>query len=197
MEIDPETADGLYRTVTSIITPRPVGWISTRAPDGTDNLAPYSFFNGLNEKTPPVVMFSAEDSSSGISKDSVANVIETGEFVHNLVTVDLFDEMVATADSIETEKSEFAYANIPIEEASTVDAPRVANAKAHFECTLYDDARIGDHTVIMGEIEHIHVDDALCSDGVVDVRQIDPIGRLAGDYYATMDPFSVDDGPEL
>jgi len=196
MEVDPETAEGLYRTVTSIITPRPVGWISSRSATGVDNLAPYSFFNGLNEKRPPVVMFSAEDTPDGKLKDSVDNVLETGAFVHNLVTVDRFEEMVASAETVAPEVSEFDHAGVTAEEAKTVDAPRVADAQAHFECTLYDDARIGNHVVVMGEIQHIHVDDSLCVDGKVDVRRIDPVGRLSGDYYATMDVFSSKEGPD-
>jgi flavin reductase (DIM6/NTAB) family NADH-FMN oxidoreductase RutF len=195
MEIDPATAEGMYRTVTSIVTPRPIGWISTRSDDGHENVAPYSFFNGLNEENPPVVMFSSEDPAGGGLKDSVVNARETEAFVHNLVTEDLFEEMHATSDPIPPTESEFEHADLATEPARTVDAPRVAAAKAHFECTLYDDARIGDHVVVMGEIRHISVDDSLCTDGKVDIRKMNPVGRLTGDYYATMNQFTVDDGP--
>jgi flavin reductase (DIM6/NTAB) family NADH-FMN oxidoreductase RutF len=195
MEIDPDVTPDMYRTVTSLVVPRPIGWISTRSADGVDNLAPYSFFMGLNEKSPPVVMFSSEDTEADRVKDSAVNARETGDFVHNVVTVDRFEEMHRSADSIPADESEFDHADVEREDAETVSAPRVKRAKAHFECTLYDDLRLGDHVIVMAEIQHIHVDDSLVTDGKVDVRKLDPVGRLTGDFYATMNRFHADDGP--
>ena len=58
----------------AIVSPRPIGWISTRGPQG-DNLAPYSFFNAV-AYTPPQVMF------AGTMKDSLRNIQDTGNTVH-------------------------------------------------------------------------------------------------------------------
>jgi flavin reductase (DIM6/NTAB) family NADH-FMN oxidoreductase RutF len=102
-----------------------------------------------------------------------------------MVSVDLFERMHRTADPIDPMDSEFDHGGLGTEPAETVDVPRVADAKAHFECTLYDDATIGDPVFVMGHIEHINVDDSLCTDGKVDIKKMDPFCRLSGDYYAT------------
>ncbi|MHB9287920.1 flavin reductase family protein [Halobacteriales archaeon Cl-PHB] len=194
MEIDPTTEEGMYRIMTSVIVPRPVGWISSRSADGADNLAPYSFFNGMNEESPPVIMFSAEDVAEGHLKDSVENICETGEFVHNLVTMDLVEQMHETSDTVDPGVSEFDHAGLASADSEVVDAPRVADAKANLECRLYDDVRIGDHVIVMGEVVHIHLDDSILNDvGKVDVRKVDAVGRLTGELYASLEPFSVDD----
>lgn len=191
MEIDPSTADGMYRTMTSLIVPRPIGWISTSSEDGDYNVAPYSFFGGLNEENPPVIMFSAEDTDDGGVKDSVANVQATGEFVHNVVTMDLIEEMDRTAEPIES--TEFDAAGLTPESSTIVGAPRVAEAKAHIECSLYDLLRIGDHIVVLGEVKRIHVDDDLLTEsGKVDVRKVDPVARLTGTYYGKVEAVEVD-----
>lgn len=191
MDIDPSTAEGMYRTMTSLIVPRPIGWISSRDEAGQDNIAPYSFFNGLNEQNPPVIMYSAEDIEDRQLKDSVSNVLESGEFVHNVVTVDLLEQMDRTAENVNT--NEFELAGLTPEEAKTVSVSRVAEAKAHLECTLYDHVRIGDHSIVMGEVEHIHVDDSLLNDeNKIDVRKLDPVGRLTGQYYGLIEPIEVE-----
>jgi len=191
MEIDPGTAEGMYRTMTSLIVPRPIGWISTRSPDGEDNLAPYSFFGALNEESPPVLMYSAEDWEDGSTKDSVVNALETEAFVHNLVTMDLFEAMDRTSE--DANGSEFDVAGLDAEPAATVDASRVAQARAHMECSLYDSVRLGDHTIVQGEVQRVHVDDDLLDEeGKVDVRQVDAVGRLTGRYYARLETVEVD-----
>jgi flavin reductase (DIM6/NTAB) family NADH-FMN oxidoreductase RutF len=193
MEIDPTCEDGMYRTMTSLLVPRPIGWISTRSTDGVENIAPYSFFNGINESNPPVVMFSSEQLPDGRHKDSVENAIETGEFVHNLVTMDFLAQMDYTSEPIDTKRSEFDIADLETEDAVTVSAPRVAGGKAHLECTLYDHFTVGDHAVVLGEVQHIHVDDDLLTDEQkVDVRKVGAVGRLTGEFYARLDPVRVE-----
>lgn len=192
MELDPAETEGMYRLLTSLIVPRPIGWISTVDADGVDNLAPYSFFQGIIEDEPPVVMFSAEDHAEGRTKDSVTNVIDTGEFVCNLVTEDVASQMKATSDPIPAHESEFDHADLTRAPSRVVTPPRVAEAKAHLECTLHDTMRIGDHTVVFGRIEHIHASDDFFVDGDIDVSRVDAVGRLAGPYYAHLEPFVLE-----
>ena len=75
----------------AIVSPRPIGWIGSKGRDGSINLAPYSFFNGVNSR-PPLVMFASES-----RKDSVRNIEATSEFVCNLATWDLREAMNATS----------------------------------------------------------------------------------------------------
>ncbi|WP_193308813.1 flavin reductase family protein [Halorubrum halophilum] len=193
MDIDPDEAvDDMYRLLTSIIVPRPIGWVSTRSAAGVDNLAPYSFYMGIIEAEPPVLMFSAEDRAEGIQKDSTQNVLETEAFGLNLVTTDLVEQMDRTSQGVDGDTDEFDLVGLERREADTVDVPLVAAAKATMECTLHDTISIGDHTVVFGRIERIHVDDALLTDGKIDIRKVDAVGRLTGSYYAELEPFQVE-----
>jgi len=76
-----------YDAFKAIVAPRPIGWITSIDAEGRINLAPYSFFNGVNSR-PPAVMFASEG-----RKDSVRNIEATGEFVCNLATWDLREAM--------------------------------------------------------------------------------------------------------
>ncbi|WP_435196006.1 flavin reductase family protein [Natronomonas sp. EA1] len=192
MDIDPDHAvDEMYRLLTSLIIPRPIGWVSTRSADGVDNLAPFSFYMGVIEAEPPVVMFSAEARREGERKDSAQNVLDTEAFALNLVTADLVEQMDRTSESVEPGTDEFELAGLDRTEADRIDAPLVADARATMECTLHDTLEIGDHTVVFGHIELIHVDDDLLTDGKIDVEKIDAVGRLTGEYYTRLDPFKV------
>ena len=192
MEVNPDEAvDEMYRLLTSLIVPRPIGWVSSRSPDGVDNLAPYSFYMGVIEANPPVVMVSTERRPDGTPKDSAANVLETEAFGLNLVTSDLVEAMDRTSDNVDSDEDEFDLADLDRREATTIDVPLVAAAKATMECTLHDTMEIGDHIVIFGHIEHITVDDELVTDGKIDVEKVDAVGRLTGSYYAELDPFKV------
>jgi flavin reductase (DIM6/NTAB) family NADH-FMN oxidoreductase RutF len=187
MELDlrGDVPDGTYRTVTSAVVPRPIGWISTRTSEGVDNLAPYSYFNAVSSR-PPVVMFSA-GRHDGQRKDSPTNAIQSGEFVHNLVTEDVHEAMDETSASLPPEESEFDAAGIERAPSVAVDAPRVADAILSFECELYDSMAVYDNTVVLGEVVYVHADESILTDGKLDSRKIDAVGRLGGPYYTSLD----------
>lgn len=194
MEIDPETSDPseIYRLMTSVVVPRPIGWISTVSEDGTDNLAPYSYFNAVSS-SPAVLMFSA-GTHDGERKDTPTNAIESGEFVFNLVTEAVAKEMDETSASLPTGESEFEAAGIERAESTVVEPPRVAAAKASFECTLYDSMQVYDNTMVLGEVRYAHVDDDLLTDGKPDSLKIDAVGRLGGPYYTSLDVMDLQRG---
>ncbi len=188
-----EPADfGAYRLLSGAVVPRPIAWVSSRSADGVDNLAPYSFFN-VAAVDPPVLMFSP----NGIGedrKDTAENAVETGEFVVNVVTVDLAEAMNATSATLPPGEDEFEHAGLERAEAVRVDAPRVADAKVAFECRLYDAIEVGTSTMILGEVVYAHVaDDVATPDGKLDVTELDAVGRLSGGGYATTrDRFSME-----
>jgi len=170
----------------AIIAPRPIGWISTLAEDGTRNLAPYSFFNLFNYR-PPIIGFS----SMGW-KDSAANIAATGEFVWNLVTRDLGDVMNASAATVGPEIDEFDLAGIATLPSRLVKPPRVAASPVAFECrhtqTLRletKDGRALDQWMILGEVVGIHIAPDLIADGAYQTAAAHPILRGGGpaDYF--------------
>lgn len=189
MELDPAAHESsMHRIITTLVSPRPIGWISTRD-DERDNLAPYSYFNVVST-SPPVVMFSGS-TDDGEPKDAGRMAVESEEFVVNLVTEDLAAEMDATSAPLGN-VSEFDFVGLERGEAAVVDAPRVAAAAACLECTLYDTKQVHDNLVVFGSVEHISIDERLTTDGVVDMKKVDSVGRLGGPYYTGIDILDVE-----
>ena len=171
----------------AIVGPRPIGWISTRAADGTLNLAPYSFFNAFNY-TPPLIGFS----SIGW-KDTVRNIEETGEFVWNLSTRPLAEAMNQSCAAVPPEVDEFTLAGVTPEASQLVAVPRVAESPVAFECRLTQMIRLQgadgtdlDTWLTLGEVVMVHIDRHLLVDGVYDTAAAQPILRGGGpaDYFA-------------
>lgn len=183
---EPAHGHGLkHSPFNSMVAPRPIGWISTRAEDGTLNLAPYSFFNGFNY-TPPIIGFSSTGSES--PKDSHANAVATGEFCWNLVSPELAEAMNATSAAVDPEVDEFALAGLTPVESRIVRAPHVAGAKVVFECRTSQvlpltgaDGTPTTATVVFGEVVGVHVDRAcIDAEGVFRTELADPITRGGG-----------------
>lgn len=191
MEVDPDGADGMHRLVTSIVSPRPIGWISTTSDDGGDNLAPFSYFNAVST-SPPAVMFSATTPEGEGLKDTPRNVLSGGEFVVNLVTEEFATAMYRTSERLEFGESEFDHAELERAPSRTVSPPRVAGAMACLECTLYHLLTVYEHTVVIGSVEWIHVDDSITTDGKIDMRKMDVVGRLGGPFYTDVSPRSIE-----
>lgn len=174
----------------AIIGPRPIGWISTRGTDGVFNLAPYSFFNAF-AYTPPIIGFA----STG-AKDTLRNARETGEFVWNLATRELAEQMNRTAASVPPGVSEFELAGLTPIPASKVAAPRVAESPVSMECKVSQIIQLTDHEggampnwVVFGEVVAVHIAKHLLVDGVYDTAAAHPILRAGGtDAYAEISP---------
>ena len=175
-----------YKLLTGLVVPRPIGWIGTVDADGRPNLAPYSFFNAVSGN-PPTVLFSAGMAARG-AKDSLANAVETGEFTCNIVGMTVAEGMNQSSAELPHGDSEFDFAGLTPEPSLDIKAPRVAEAKASFECRLTQTVEIGDpvaNVVVFGEVIRFHVDDDVLDGTRIDFEQLDAVGRLAGNGYAT------------
>jgi flavin reductase (DIM6/NTAB) family NADH-FMN oxidoreductase RutF len=197
MEIDPEEVSSMYRTLAGAVVPRPIAWVSTTEPEGVDNLAPYSFFNVV-AVDPPVVMFAPVDDSDSPEglKDTPRNVRETGEFVVNVVTESVAEAMNETSATLSPGESEFDRADLTRAASRVVAPPRVAESPVAFECSLYEMLDVGDSSMVLGEVEWVHMDDDVTTDGKLDVQKLDAVGRLSGSLYATTENrFSMERPP--
>lgn len=181
----------------ALIVPRPIGWISSLAPDGTPNLAPYSFFNGVSY-TPPQVMFSGgpRPAPKGVGagqKDSVTNIEATGEFVVNMATWDLREAMNKTSIDAPPGVDEFDFAGLTKEPAETVGVPRVKETPIHLECMYLQSVPLKanegfePNVIVIGEVTGIHIDDSVLTDGLVDMAKVKPVGRLGYMDYVTVE----------
>ena len=182
MFYEPKNGHGLpHNPFNALITPRPIGWISTRAEDGSDNLAPYSFFNAI-AYDPPQVMFactSAKLDQDGV-KDSTANIRDSGTFCVNVVESSSTEAMNRTSGPWPRGVDEFTDAGVAKAECKLIDCPRVADAPANLECRLTRIIPIeGEaNTVVFGEVIGIHLRDDCLVDGIFDVTTFLPVARL-------------------
>ncbi|MEM1078689.1 MAG: flavin reductase family protein [Pseudomonadota bacterium] len=174
----------------AIVTPRPIGWISSRSPDGRDNLAPYSFFNAV-AYVPPQVMFASTSAKEdrGDTKDSVANIRETGVFCVNIVSYALRDVMNVSSGAYGAEVDEFEKAGLEKAECETVACARVLAAPANLECKLTQIVQLpgAANFVVFGEVTGVHMRDEHIIDGRFDVTTYRPLSRLGYRDYACVD----------
>ncbi|MDB6455079.1 flavin reductase family protein [Falsirhodobacter sp. 20TX0035] len=178
----PETGHNLpHNPFNAIVSPRPIGWISTRCGTG-DNLAPYSFFNAV-AYVPPQVMFA----STGL-KDSAHAIRESGVFCVNIVSTDLAAAMNATSASFPRGTDEFAAAGIAKAECETIDCPRVAEAPASLECRVTEIVALRGtgNLLILGEVTGVHMRDDCVVAGRFDVTRFHPLSRLGYRDYASV-----------
>ncbi|MGP6086462.1 flavin reductase family protein [Antarctobacter jejuensis] len=192
----PEDGHGLpHNPFNAIVTPRPIGWISTRGTDGHDNLAPYSFFNAV-AYVPPQVMFSSTSAKPdrGDTKDSVAQIRETGVFCVNVVEYAMKDVMNATSGAWERDVDEFELAGIEKAACETIDCARVAAAPANLECKLTQIVQLpgAANFAIFGEVTGVHIRDNCLKDGIFDVLSYNPLSRMGyRDYTVVRDKFEL------
>ena len=192
----PEDGHGLpHNPFNAIVTPRPIGWISTRDAQGNDNLAPYSFFNAI-AYVPPQVMFSSTGTKPDRedSKDSVSNIRETGVFCVNIVEYSMRDAMNITSTHFDADVDEFQHANLAPEECKTINCARVAGTPAALECKLTDIITLpgASNRLVLGEVTGVHIRDNCLRDGIFDVTTYQPLTRLGyRDYSRITDVFEL------
>jgi flavin reductase (DIM6/NTAB) family NADH-FMN oxidoreductase RutF len=178
-EIDPARLEGRepYFLITSLVVPRPIAWVSSLSADGVPNVAPHSYFNVISSN-PWILHFT----STG-EKDTLRNVRATGEFVVNVVSRELVEEMNFTSADFPPGESEFAWAGLDTAPSVRVTPPRVARARVAFECRVNDVVSKGNGHMVFGDVLLAHVDEDLLAEGRVDPHLLRPVGRLGGALY--------------
>jgi flavin reductase (DIM6/NTAB) family NADH-FMN oxidoreductase RutF len=195
MRIDPaeQSASSLYYTMVASITPRPIAWVATRSKSGARNLAPFSFFTGIVGR-PPTLLISVGQAPDGGLKDTARNIIETEQFIINVVPHALGPAMVHTSGGFASDVDEFEAAGLEAVPGDLVAADRVVGSPIQFECRLFQTVPIHDPAdpatptahLFIGQIVCVHVDDAVIGpNGRIDAGKLDTIGRLGGADYST------------
>jgi flavin reductase (DIM6/NTAB) family NADH-FMN oxidoreductase RutF len=175
-----------YDLLTSLVVPRPIGWISTRSPQGLPNLAPFSYFAALASS--PLLVGASIGSRRGEPKDTLRNARETGAFCVNVCSEDLLEAMNLTSGEYPPSVDEFALTGLTPVGGEVVGAPWVGEAPAALECELIREIELGEgpNTLIIGEVKAVHLKTSLQrfpESWAVDPSSLRPVGRLGRDRY--------------
>ena len=203
MFFDPRT-DGMkpapfnHSIFTSLVVPRPIGWISTIDIDGVVNLAPFSYFNAI-AADPPCLMYCPNGPKKGTTepKDSLSNAEMTKEFVFNLCSHDLREKLNKTARHEPRGEDEMEKAGLTPARSVNVKPPRVADAPIALECKYLQTVRLprsssgSENNMVLGQVIGIHVRDEVITKGTIDISKIRPIARLGGLDYSVLEPENV------
>ena len=177
-----------HKLMIGSIVPRPIAIVSTLSKDGLENLAPFSYFNGICSNPPSIMFCPARRGYDGKTKDTLNNIRDTEEFAVNIVSEDFAEQMVSTSTDFEPEVNEFEVSGLTPEPCQKIAPPKVAEAKISFECKLNQIVPVGNEGpgggfVIIGTIVLFHIDDDVYEDGYINLGKLRPIGRLAGNMY--------------
>lgn len=181
-----ESAD-IYAVLLGCVVPRPIAWVSSQGKSGVLNLAPFSFFNAFSAD-PPIIGLGIgmkrkklEDRSTKfVPKDTLANIIETEEFVVNVVSLPLAEKMNLSSAEFDQSISEFEQTELTPEPSTQIGPPRVREALVSMECRLYQRIELPKSNIVLGRVVCIHVNDEVWDGSGIIHDRLQPIGRLGG-----------------
>ncbi|MCG8493803.1 MAG: flavin reductase family protein [Sneathiellales bacterium] len=183
----------------AIVSPRPIGWVSSMDKDGNLNLAPFSFFNAMSDNPPTVVLGFSGNHTEGGPKDTLHNIEQSGEFVCNVVTYEIRDAMNATSEMVSRNVNEFELGKLTAASSSLIKPPRVQESPVNMECVHLKTIELpcnnpdAKNHMVLGQVVGIHINDDFIKDGMVDMTKFHPLARLGyKDYSAVMEVFSLD-----
>ena len=185
-----------YKLLCSTIVPRPIAWITSMDAQGRMNAAPFSFFNVLSGD-PPVIAVGIGTRAPGLDKDTAQNLAESGEFVVNLVSHALAEQMNITAVDFPPGVDELAEAGLTTAPSVKVKPHRIAESPAALECQVLQSIKLApDRVITLGAVLALHVrDDAVLNQArcYLDTPALDLVGRLhgAGWYARITDRFDM------
>ena len=198
MQFDSSTTESsvLYKLLTGTIIPRPIGWISTVDENGVNNLAPFSFFNAVGED-PPHVMFSTVRTGNK-NKDTLNNVLANKQFVVNLVTEEVVEQMNLTSQTVDSTIDEFQLAHLTPIDSVYIKPKRVKESFVHFECEMVhhyflEDHKNGGACIVIGKVLMMHINDEILLENYrINLDKYQPVARLAGSNYSKLgETFSI------
>lgn len=182
----------------ALISPRPIGWVSSMDKQGTLNLAPFSFFNAMADNPPIVALGIGGSHSEGGPKDTLTNIEQCGEFVCNVVTYEIRDAMNATSEMVSRSVNEFDLGNLTAIPSTMIKPPRVLESPVNMECIHLQTIDLPSNNpdqqsrMVLGQVVGIHINDDIITDGMVDMGKFHPLARLGyKDYTAVMEVFSL------
>ncbi|MBH0093105.1 flavin reductase family protein [Pseudoalteromonas sp. SCQQ13] len=200
LDLTENTSQNVYSYLVGAISPRPIAWISTLNSEGIANIAPYSFFTVASCK-PPVLSVTQVNPSDKTDKDTLSNLMATKECVVNIVSQELVEKMNQSCANYPSDISEFDAANIAQAPSLLVNAPSVAGSKVRFECKLREVISIsnepGGGKMMLLDVVGICINDSVMSNGYIDPKLLNAVGKMGGDYFSTTKDKFVLKRPQL
>ena len=195
-QTDGSFSDNYKFSIGSII-PRPIAVISTRNPDGSNNLAPFSFFTSVSAKPMIVAFCPMIRTATGDFKDTVKNILREKEFVVNFCTEDNYEKVNLASTELPFGEDEFAFSKLTPIESEVVKARRMKESPIHFECIFRDMLCYGKEpgagSLITGEVKLIHIDEKILVDNKIQSDLFRAVGRGAGnDWFKTDSKFELE-----
>lgn len=199
MKVQPDTLawKDAYKLLIGSVVPRPIAFVSTMDRSGDVNLAPFSFFTGICADPMMVCFAPMRKAGEGDKKDTLLNIEETKEFVINIVSEKIAEQMNECATPYAKGTDEFLASGLTKEQSELISPPRVKESDVQLECTLDQIVEFGNHegsgSLVIGKVVMVHVRDELYEDGKINTKKLSPVGRLAGQEYtrATADTFTL------
>lgn len=179
----PDTTNARYffQLFSGSLVPRPIAWITTMNEDQTINLAPYSFFGGVNTR-PPMLMVSI-GRHEGELKHTGQNITRTKECVIHIPSMKHIDAVNQSAYKFETNVSEVDVIDIPLTSSEKVQTPSIEGSLVRFECTLHKIVDLPTNELFIFDVVNLVIDDSVMKDGILDIKALNPISRIGGNFY--------------
>jgi flavin reductase (DIM6/NTAB) family NADH-FMN oxidoreductase RutF len=197
LALDPTamTETNVYKIVAGCIIPRPIGFISTLSRAGIANAAPFSFFNGISHAPPLVCLSIADKTDKRDPKDTLANILDTGDFVVNIVDEAIAEAQDRCAATYAADVDEMEAVGLTKVPSKLIRSPRIEESPVNFECTLVRHIPLPEssYTLVIGRIVYMHVRaDILLPNGYIDPSRLRAVGRMTGNSYInTRDIFTL------
>lgn len=184
----------MYKLLTGSVVPRPIAWVSTISEDGVHNLAPFSFFT-VASRQPPMLCISigpGVGEREGTEKDTLVNIRSSKEFVINIVSTPLGNEMQKSSENLPEKINEFEETGLSAIKSDLVKPMRVKESPINIECKLEQIIPLGSDNLIIGRVVNYHIrDEFYLGNYKVDLEKLQPLGRLAGNYSESKEFFTL------
>ena len=177
-----------HKLMIGSIVPRPIALVSTTSNNGINNLAPFSYFNGVCSKPPTIMFAPARRGWDGKEKDTLINIRNTKEFSINIVSENIGEKMVKCSTDYQKEVDEYSKSGLSPVSSKKIKPPIVSESKISLECTLNQIVQIGKNDagsgfIVIGTIVLFHIDDEVYDNGRIILNKLQPLGRVAGNGY--------------
>ena len=190
MKFDPSKISftEVHKLMIGSIVPRPIAFVSTLSKNGKNNIAPFSYFNGVCSRPPTIMFAPARRGWDGKEKDTLINIRDNNQFVINIVSESFAEQMVMCSTDFDSDVDEFEISGLNPVPSNKVSPPRLLESKISYECELNQIVEIGEGDagsgfIVIGTIVLFHIDDDVYDNGHILLDKLEPLGRLAGNQY--------------